>query len=419
MDNINHILIELKNNSKKKEKERILRENKTNNILHKILFYTYNPYYVFHVIKIPKVSKRLSEEKQRNIFEQWNSFFLILDKLRNREITGNSAINEVHTFFSMCSEENERWMRKVLEKHLNVGITSKTINKVYDNILPTFEVQLSEKYNSKRVANVDIVAVEPKKDGNRCLAIVENNTCKLFSRNGKVIDQEKFKETIVSDLVQLENGMYDGELFGKNFREVMTQVRRKGGDINVTGIKFHIWDYMPVEDWVKQKTNITCKEAREYLESLNINKRFKHISLIRRDLINPVNIESYMIKYFNEGLTDEGIMIKKLDTCYKFGRGHNVMKHKTFHEEDLMVCGFEDGKKGSKNENNLGAIVVNFNGVNVKVGSGFDDEERKEVYNNKGKYMGKIVQVKYQSVTDDGSLRHPVFVCWRPDKEER
>ena len=61
--------------------------------------------------------------------------------------------------------------------------------------------------------------------------------------------------------------------------------------------------------------------------------------------------------------------------------------------------------------------VVNYNDNCVKVGTGFNMEERKNILDNANKFIGTVAEIKYFEVTKDGkSLRHPVFSRWRDDK---
>ena len=57
------------------------------------------------------------------------------------------------------------------------------------------------------------------------------------------------------------------------------------------------------------------------------------------------------------------------------------------------------------------------NGGEVHVGSGFTDIEREELWNRQSELTGRMIEVKYQEKTQDGSLRFPVFMRFRPDKE--
>ena len=110
----------------------------------------------------------------------------------------------------------------------------------------------------------------------------------------------------------------------------------------------------------------------------------------------------------------EGAMVKFLDAPYKFGRGYEVMKLKSFHDVDLIIEALEEGT--GKHSGKLGAIVVDFNAVKVRVGSGFSDDLREKMWNDQGNFVGRIAEVRYQEVTPDGSLRFPTFVCFRNDR---
>jgi DNA ligase-1 len=99
---------------------------------------------------------------------------------------------------------------------------------------------------------------------------------------------------------------------------------------------------------------------------------------------------------------------------YCFGRSDAVVKVKAFNDVDLRVTGFLEGR--GRHKGSLGAILVNFNGVKVRVGSGFGDTDRAEVWADKEKFLGMTAEIRYQEITPDGSLRFPTFVCWRTDK---
>ena len=91
------------------------------------------------------------------------------------------------------------------------------------------------------------------------------------------------------------------------------------------------------------------------------------------------------------------------------------------HTLDLQIIGFEEGS--GRLTGTLGAILVRYKDGNiVKVGSGFTDELRKEIWQNRNQYYGVICEVKYfeTSTNDNGgeSLRFPIFVDFRHDKFE-
>ena len=88
---------------------------------------------------------------------------------------------------------------------------------------------------------------------------------------------------------------------------------------------------------------------------------------------------------------------------------------------DLKIIGFEEGT--GKNRNTLGAIIVDYKGNKVKVGSGFSDIDRDYIWNNQKELVDKIVEVQYFEETTNKkdnniSLRFPVYLRLRSDKNE-
>jgi DNA ligase-1 len=81
--------------------------------------------------------------------------------------------------------------------------------------------------------------------------------------------------------------------------------------------------------------------------------------------------------------------------------------------EDLKIVDVQEGT--GKYLGRLGAIIVEREGVKINVGSGFKDEERC-IIQEASQFIGKIVEVKYDSLTPDKSLRFPRFVRLREDK---
>ena len=51
------------------------------------------------------------------------------------------------------------------------------------------------------------------------------------------------------------------------------------------------------------------------------------------------------------------------------------------------------------------------------MGYGYSDELRVKFWNEKEEMIGKVLEVECQEVTKDGSLRFPVYIRVRTDKE--
>ena len=70
-----------------------------------------------------------------------------------------------------------------------------------------------------------------------------------------------------------------------------------------------------------------------------------------------------------------------------------------------------------KHSEKLGSVCIDFNGVDVSIGSGFSDDLREKIWSDQSSFIGRTIEVRYQEVTPDGSLRFPTFVCFRNDRD--
>lgn len=135
----------------------------------------------------------------------------------------------------------------------------------------------------------------------------------------------------------------------------------------------------------------------------------------------------------------EGVMAKRKDSQYFSGKRSDVwLKIKKTTTVDCVIGGFTEGE--GKREDYFGALLLGVNPSPLtyvgKVGTGFTDEEVKNMYimlknieidtspfsehvkTEKIHYVKpeKVCEVKYQEITNDNKLRAPVFLRLRPNK---
>lgn len=141
------------------------------------------------------------------------------------------------------------------------------------------------------------------------------------------------------------------------------------------------------------------------------------------------------LNLYHLDLGHEGTIIRS-DSIYKHGRSTlregYMIKMKQWTDDEAVVLSFEEKMtntssiinelglkdKTSKKEdlvpaNTLGALVCDYKGNELSIGSGFDDATRQEIWNNKYKYAGKIVKFKYFDYGIKTLPRHPVFLGFR------
>lgn len=408
---VTDVLEEIKSIRGSNAKKELLESHSENEVLKKVLRYGLDPFMPFNIVKVPRVKlgcRSLPADETR----RWNAFFDVANACAQRHITGNTAINAMHSVFENVSIEEERWMRKILKKHLAIGASTKTINKVFPGLIPTFDVALAQKFEKKRLKGRTEVAVEPKLDGIRCFAIVESGKALLYARSGKLISN--FDSTIGAELQNLPDGCYDGEIMGKDFIALMRQAYRKE-NVDTDDTYLSLFDYIPMVEWKTRKATMPCRDRYTTLyDNLMSAGDLKYLKHIPRYIV-PADYDA--IKGWHDDFVQqghEGAMVKDLDAPYKFGRGPEVMKLKAFHDVDLKIERLLEGT--GRHSGKLGSVVVNYHGVEVQVGSGFSDELREAIWSDPKSFVGRIVEVRYQEVTPDGSLRFPTFVCFRNDR---
>ena len=82
---------------------------------------------------------------------------------------------------------------------------------------------------------------------------------------------------------------------------------------------------------------------------------------------------------------------------------------------DVIIKGYQGG--AGKYVNMLGAIIVQTTeGYEIANVSGMTDAQRKHISERSAEFIGKIIEVEYQDVGNNGRLRHPSFIGYRDDK---
>lgn len=143
-------------------------------------------------------------------------------------------------------------------------------------------------------------------------------------------------------------------------------------------------------------------------------------------------------EFLNSGA--EGIIVRDPEGKYKQGRSTLkegiLLKLKRFVDEEAIVVGFEE-KMHNANEavtnelgytersshkenlvpcNTLGALVVySEKWGEFRIGTGFNDEQRQEIWDNREKYLDTLVKFKYFAVGVKDKPRFPVFLGFRAE----
>ena len=147
MEEVIKIIKELQANSGKRLQE-ILEKNKDNQMLKDVLYFVYNPFIVTG-LSSKKINKDLSNIVIKKVPAVNNPKFditCIFDYLIDHNTGRDEDIAYVQAYIKDQPEEYREIYKQIFTKELKLGITAKTINKVWKDFIPEFNVMLAEKY---------------------------------------------------------------------------------------------------------------------------------------------------------------------------------------------------------------------------------------------------------------------------------
>ena len=409
MIELNKFIEEMRATSSSLEKAEIIKNS--SDFIHKVLEATYNPYKQYHVTS--KTCNKNSHLSGGNALD----LFQILDMLNQRVVTGHDAIKLVNTYANL--KGYKPLIYKIIDKDLDIRAGAKVINKGKPGLIPTFSVVLAKEYEDDKCLWSDGWYASRKLDGVRCLARVdENGKCTLFSRTGKEFTTlDRVKEAI--EATNIINVTFDGEIClvdeegNEDFQGVMKQLRRK--DHQIENPAYMVFDMLTNKEFDNTKGDTLLEDRLHTLSSWLEGSDNNILRYTDQTQITDNDHFNYWSEMSNqEGW--EGIMLRK-NVGYEGKRTKNLVKVKKFFDAEYEVLDadydYHEVVRNGKSETiqMLSQVWIEHKGHQVKVGSGFTQEQRIQYMTET--ITGKIITVQYFEEThnDKGgiSLRFPTM----------
>ena len=399
----------LRATTKRTEKENILAKYKNNDVVRTLLLTALNPFYVFGIADVESLTSDGSSTTigAHGLFK----FNDLLYDLAQRNYTGNQAREAVRTFVRKYDAESQNLLLCLLKKDLEAGVSTKTINKVFGDLIPEYELQLATDVKDHWDKIQYPVLVEEKYDGFRMTIAKLDGKIIMASRNGMEKKFPKFEKIIKEHLNDGE--CIDGEVIDPDgFQSVMTQANRKYGidDSKLVFVAFDMFHYDTIR---KGKFKMRLEERRNILRTILRKVEGKDIRLSKAvTCSSKVDVQEFFDQCIENGL--EGVIIKGVDSHYKCGRNTNWLKYKPSDTVDAVVIDLVEGKGQLKGT--LGAVTVKLPNGNLTNVSGFKMTQRHDIWGNPQKYLDKTIEIRYDSYTKDGRLRFGRYLKVRGDK---
>ena len=222
---------------------------------------------------------------------------------------------------------------------------------------------------------------------------------------------------------------YDGEIIygDKNAKDVFNKSTRAcmshefPEELDVDSLHFYVFDVIGDEPY-----------AVRY--GLMEPDRKNNVHRLWSTYVNsPEEVQKFEAEFLEAGA--EGVMLRSPEGRYKQGRSTLkegiLLKVKQFVDEEATIIDFEEKmhnaneatvgelgqtKRSSHQENmipcnTLGALVVHSEKWgSFKIGTGFNDEQRQEIWDNRDSYLNLKVKFKYFAVGIVDKPRFPVYI---------
>lgn len=329
----------------------------------------------------------------------------------------------------------------LVTQNLKIGITATSLNNVYGkDFIPKTGCMLGTPFDDVPAHKVTWPCIVTEKlDGVRRILVKENGVCRLYSRSGH---EDTGLVEILAEAKHLpDNFVYDGELLAiGNFKDCIAQRQATNSIANSkgakTGLSFNVFDMVPVEDFYNGECKIQAIKRKIRLGATLMDDSIQYLTEdwskligafgLYEDMqfIKPVPILGLVNNIQNvEPIVDviwkrggEGVMLNTADGPYEIKRSKKLLKIKHVEEFVLPVVDLIEGT--GKYEDAMGALVCLYTASDgsqsyVGVGSGFTDDQRRDIWNNPEKYIGLKAEIESfgESTNAQGykSINCPIF----------
>lgn len=413
-------------------------------LLRKLMDYAYNPYIRFGMAfstreKYDLRAKAVAGDSGLNLDEP--DIWSFIEYCRNSTDASNTKKSILEALVRRLNRQTAEIVLDTLEKNLSKGLGVPAINKAWPGFIPTFSVQLANKYTNRKIKEFPAY-VETKFDGMRAIGVVTGSEVQVLSRTGRdvpsavLFHKELIKAAELAKAHFARIGMstsavvFDGELIGETFAESMHLFR--SGSAATTGT-FQIFEVLPIEaladaswvspDYESRRTWLQATLGLPVWTTLGASQAYK---------VNS-HKEIWDLYARARAAKMEGIIVKPASGKWQRKRSNDWLKVKAEETSDLRIIGAFEGD--GEMIGTLGGLIVEVphkgSFVEVRVGSGFTHKDRAAIWGmfmrdleriagNEDDYelIGALVETQYQEITPDGSLRHPVYIRLRLDKDE-
>ena len=272
---------------------------------------------------------------------------------------------------------------------------------VEGGILP----MLAKKFSEQGSKIVYPAYAQPKLDGIRCVAIVKDGKCTLWTRTRKPIVSMQHIVDYLEDKYKDQDIILDGELYNHDykdkFEEIVSLVRPEYVKDGANVVQYHVFDIIAKEIF-----------QTRFINNLKILNNKLNIPIVLVESILVLNEEELMeafTKFRAKGY--EGAIVRNTNSDYVNKRSNDLQKIKEFDDAEFVIEEVIDGRGRMANKAIFTCSTDDGNQFSVKMEGSL--ERLETIYNNPHTVIGKKLTVRYQGYTNGNVPRFPIGISIR------
>lgn len=326
--------------------------------------------------------------------------------------------NETTPYEQACLEAESKWKKKHDANYTehNPETTSAGKSNVKQASSPKLLPMLAQKYKERAKYIVWPAFIQPKLNGVRCLVERKGDKITFWSRKAK--QYRNFNLYMEQDFLKImkDGDILDGEMYNHGeitFQQLMSLIKdEKTPDIEQLKryVKFHNYDRPSVQGGFK--TRFMRELPDDPYSAFWTTKGLTYIVRVETiKILDPKSIDKVHGEYTAAGY--EGSIIRSGgDEPYNFQyRDNQLQKHKDFLDDEFEIVGCKQGTGKDEGKAIFRCITKSKREFDVRCKGA--DEVRIEQWQNRAKYFGKELTVRYQTLSDDGIPIFPVGIIVR------
>jgi DNA ligase-1 len=279
---------------------------------------------------------------------------------------------------------------------------------VLKTALAKFSPMLAKDYKDHVGKVIFPTYVQPKLDGVRMTAgpIGPNRQVPLRSRGDKNASAGAHADLLRVLESRLPEGIIlDGEMYAHdvNFQELVHRYKKPDAEM----LAYHVFDLFDARE-----PDMGFEERLRWLSEVvgPMAKETPYVVLVPTKIVrSQAEFDAAHKDFVAQGY--EGTIVRSRNAKYHMTRTAELLKRKDFDTDEFRIVGAKPGKGA-----HLGAVVWD---LETKAGARFHAtmkaplDERRQMYDARAKYVGKMLTVQFQGTSRDGIPRFPVGLAIR------